>query len=360
MTAGDAADSRWDAVAEVLVRHSTRVRPGDRVMLAMGEVDTYPLVRAVHAAVIRAGGLPQVQFLSEELRHAILRDGDADQLAWVPELEAHGMAWADVYIALRGGFDLTVHDDIAPERLAVNQAAQGVVSSLRWAQTRWCLVRVPNQAFAAQAGLGLEGLLDMFFDACLLDWEASGALWNRWCAELDGSSSVRILGTGTDLSFSVEGRSWLAFSGANNMPDGEIMTAPVTETIDGTIWFENPGVLGGRLMHDLRFTWERGTLVEATASTNQAYLDEVLNADGARTIGEFGIGTNPAVDRFCNDILLDEKILGTCHIAMGRAYPEVGGTNQSSIHWDVVKDIRDVGEVLVDGRQIVHRGKVLL
>lgn len=357
----DGFDPRWTELAAVLVGHSTAVRPGERVMIVMGEVDTYPLVRAVHDAVVRAGGLPQVQFVSEELRHSILAVGDDAQLAWVPEIEAYGMHWADVYIALRGGYDLHLHDAVPAARLAVNQSAQGAVSTLRWQHTRWCLVRVPNAHVAEQSGTDLSTLMEMFFAACLLDWPAQGQVWQRWAAALDGSEQVRILGTETDLSFGVRGRGWQSFAGANNMPDGEIMTAPVTETVDGTIWFENPGVLGGRLMHDLRLTWQRGTLVEATAATNQDYLDRVLATDqGSRAIGEFGIGTNPGVDRFSNDILIDEKIAGTCHIAIGRAYPQVGGTNRSAVHWDIVKDIRRTGEVRIDGRTVVSGGRIHL
>jgi aminopeptidase len=353
VTAHD-ADPRWGDVGRVLVQHSTQVRPGERVMIAMGEVDSYPLARGVFEAVVQAGGFPQVQFLSEELRHSILAHGDADQLAWVPEIEAYGMQWADVYIALRGGFDLDVHADIPSDRLAVNQAAQGRVSTLRWQNTRWSLVRVPNQAFADQAGVPLEKVTEMFFAGCLIDWEAAAGEWAAWADRAASGRIVEIQGPGTDLRFSVEGRRWVVADGRTNMPDGELMTAPVTETIDGVITFENPAVLGGRKMHDLRLRWERGVLVEASASTHEDYLRSVLGTDeGATLIGEFGIGTNPFIDIVCDDILIDEKINGSVHIALGRAYPECGGVNESAIHWDIVKDLRGGGTVLLDGRPVV-------
>lgn len=353
-------DPRWAELANVLVHHSTKVEPGNRVMIAAVEEDSLPLARALHRAVVLAGGYPQVQFLSESMRHDILASGNDEQLQWVPELEAHGMEWADVYIALRGASDLSMHDSISAHRLATNQAAQGIVSSMRWHHTRWCLVRVPNKHLAHQAGLGTDAVLDMFFAACLLDWTAEEQRWERLVSRLNGSTKVRIIGQNTDLSFSVEGRTWECFAGANNMPDGEIMTAPVTESINGTIWFENPGVLGGRLMHDLKLTWSNGELVEASASSNQDYLETVIATDpGARTLGEFGIGTNAGLTDFCNDILLDEKIYGTCHVALGRAYPDVGGTNQSAIHWDIVKDLRQYGGVLIDDQPILVNGKLL-
>ena len=146
-----------------------------------------------------------------------------------------------------------------------------------------------------------------------------------------------------------------------NMPDGEIMTSPVESTLDGQIYFDFPGVLGGRLVHDIKLRWESGELVEATSSTSQDFLRAVLNTDpGASLIGEFAIGTNTAIKHFCKDILLDEKIDGTVHIAMGRAYPAVGGTNESAIHWDIIKDMRQEGEILMDGELIYQKGKVLI
>ena len=138
------------------------------------------------------------------------------------------------------------------------------------------------------------------------------------------------------------------------------MTSPVESTVDGQIYFDFPGVLGGRLVHDIKLRWEEGELVEATSSTNQDFLRSVLDTDkGASLIGEFAIGTNPEIKHFCKDILLDEKIDGTVHIALGRAYPNVGGTNQSAIHWDIVKDMRQEGEIFLDGELIYQKGKLL-
>ena len=166
----------------------------------------------------------------------------------------------------------------------------------------------------------------------------------------------RIVAPGTDLSFSVEGRTWIPFAGYNNMPDGEIATAPVNETVDGTITFENPGVLSGRLIEGISLTWENGILANAESKTEGEFFRSILERDqGSSSIGEFAFGTNPAMTRFCNDILFDEKIFGTFHIALGRAYPECGGTNQSAIHWDIVKDTRESGEIFLDRLHFTER-----
>ena len=354
-------DKRWQKLGDLLVNYSAAVKPGEKVMIAFVELETYPLVHAVYRACIQAGAYPQVQFLSDELNRLTLQYGNSEQIGWLPEIEAHGMEWADVYFGLRGAHNLDVFWDVSAEKLSLLRKAMGKISTLRWQKTRWCLLRVPNAALAQQAGVDEETITDMFFNACLLDWPAVSQEWRRWAEILDKGKHVRLVGKDTDLSFSVEGRTWDVAAGFSNMPDGEIATAPVESTVNGQIYFDFPGVLGGRLMHDIRLRWDNGKLVEATSSTNQDFLQSIVNTDpGASLIGEFAIGTNPEVKHFCKDILIDEKIGGTVHIALGRAYPQAGGTNQSAIHWDIVKDTRQEGEIYLDGQLIFRNGKILL
>ena len=353
-------DRRWRQVADVLVGYSTAVQPRERVIIAMVEAETFPLAHAVYEACVKAGAYPQVQFLSEKLRHSLLRFGDAEQVSWRPEIEAYGMDWADVYIGLRGASDAAIMRDIDPFVLAANQAAQGAISALRWEKTRWCLVRVPNEAMARSSGIELGALEDMFFAACLLDYESASAGWRESAKRLCGSRTVRIIaGADTDLTFSVAGRRWLVFDGKINVPDGEIYTAPVNETLNGCIHFELPGVFGGARIEDIRLEWKDGALIHASANSNADYLWRILKTDaGAPRLGEFGIGLNPRINRFSGDILYDEKIAGTIHLALGRAYPECGGVNQSSIHWDLVKDLRTEGAVYVDGEPVLADGVI--
>ena len=354
-------DQRWKQLGELLVNYSTRVQPGERVMIAMIEPETFPLAQAVYDPTIHAGGYPQVQLLSEQLRRSVLKYGNDDQIDWVPEIELYGMHWADVYIGLRGAHNLYELQDISAEKLAANQSAMGKVSTARWKETRWVLVRVPNEAFAQQAQTSYEDLEQMFFNSCFLDWEKESKTWSRWAKRLEQGKTMRLTGVQTDLTFSIAGRKWIPFAGINNMPDGEIATAPVVESVDGTVYFDNPGVLSGRLIHGLRLTWEQGKLVHASSETEQDFFLSVIHKDaGSRYIGEFAIGTNYGVDRFCNDILIDEKIGGTVHMALGRAYPECGGTNESSIHWDIIKDIRNEGALTLDGEVILENGVITL
>jgi aminopeptidase len=354
-------DKRWSQLGDLFVNYSMAVKPGEKVMIAFVELESYPLVHAIYEASIKAGAFPQVQFLSEELNRLTLKYGSDEQVSWVPEIEAYGMEWADVYFGLRGAHNLDVFWDVPSDKLTLLRRAMGKISTLRWQKTRWCLMRVPNAALAQQAGVDENTIMDMFFNGCLLDWQTVSQEWRRWADILNQGKHIRVLGKGTDLSFSIEGRTWDVADGHINMPDGEIATAPVESTVDGCISFDFPGVLGGRLMHDICLRWEKGTLVEATSSTNQDYLLSVIHTDpGSSRIGEFAIGTNPAINLFSKDILLDEKINGTIHIALGRAYPDAGGTNQSAIHWDIVKDMRQEGEIYLDGKLIYQKGKVLL
>jgi aminopeptidase len=351
-------DKRWFQLGDILVNYCMRVKPGERVMIAMKEVDTLPLVRATFEAAVKAGAHVQVQFQSDFLWHSVMRHGSEEQVGWVPEIETYGMEWADVYFGLRGTHNLGEFFDIESSTLALHRKAMGKVSHLRWEKTRWCLVAIPEESLAQEAGIDIETMLDTFFSACLRDWPQEERKMQSIADRLNTGSQIRVVGKETDLSFSTRGSHWAVDSGHENMPGGEIWTAPLNSTLNGRIYFEFPGVLGGRLVHDIRLEWKEGRLVNASASRNEEFLHQVLNTDeGASLLGEFAFGTNDGIQRFCNNILLDEKIGGTVHIALGRAYPEVGGTNYSDIHWDIIKDTRQHSTIYLDGQIIFENGK---
>jgi len=358
---GSRLDNRWRQVAKVLIEYSTRVEAGERVMIAMTEVGTLPLVRAVYEEVVKAGAYPQVQFLSSYLQHSLLRYGTSEQVSWVPEIEAYGMDWADVYIGLRGVPNPFEFADVPPSLVVAHRRALGQISTARWLKTRWCLVPVPSEALAQQAEVDLATVSELFFRAVICDWGKQAQRWREIADVLNAGGQVHLCAPGTDLHFATGGRLWIVGDGRVNMPDGEIYTAPVESTLNGYICFELPGVLDGRLVHGIRLQWSNGKLVDASASSNEALLHEVLETDaGARLVGEFAVGTNYGIDRFCKHSLLDEKIGGTMHIALGRAYPECGGTNKSAIHWDIVKDTRRDSRLTLDGRNVFENGQFLV
>jgi aminopeptidase len=350
-------DARWQELARILVNYSTRVRPGERVLLTMMEEETLPLVRAVFTEVVRAGGYPLVEFQSVHLERELMVLGSASQVGWVPEWLEQGMEWADVYIGLRGAANPHAFEGIPAERIAVRRRAMGIISTLRNEKTRWVLARVPTAAMAQQAGLSFDKLADLYFGAVLRDWHQEAQRYAMVKGLFEGANEVRLLGPGTDLRFKVSDRLWEVEDGRINMPGGELYTAPHEESAEGTIQLSFPGVFAGRLVNGVTLRFADGEVVEARAESEIELLRSLLAMDqGARRIGEFGVGLNAGLGRFCADPLLDEKMLGTFHIALGRSYASCGGKNLSALHWDLVTDFRSAGEVRVDSRTVFAGG----
>lgn len=350
-------DPRWSQLGDILVNYSTRVQTGERLLITMMEADTLPLTLAVHEQAIKAGALPQIQFASAYLERSLLRFGNQAQIDWVPELERYGMEWADAYIGLRGASNPHELAGIPADRLAAHKRAMGVVSSLRNEHTRWVLIRVPNASFAQQAGMSLEAMMDFFFRATLRDWAEEARRFTVIRDRFQAATTVRIVGAGTDLTLSTAGRTYAVGDGRINMPDGEIYTAPVDDSAEGVITFEFPGLYAGQTIAGIRLEFRQGKVANASAESGEEFLHQVLALDeGASRLGEFGVGVNFGIDRFVGDILYDEKIGGTIHLALGRAYPECGGVNQSALHWDIVKDLRQSGQIELDGEVVFKDG----
>jgi aminopeptidase len=350
-------DARWAELADILVNHSTRTSQGDKLLITMMEPETFPLTLAVYEAAVRTGAFPQVQLASAYLERALLRYGSEELIARVPDLEWQGLVWADTYIGLRGARNPHELAGIPPQRLIAHKSAMGQVSSLRNKQTRWVLVRVPNEAFAQQAGMSLEETVSFFFQATLRDWAAEARGYDRVRALFQSAERVRITGRDTDLTFSTAGRTYIIGDGHINIPDGEVYTAPVDDSAEGFITFDFPALYAGQAIEGIRLDFHKGEVIRASALKGEVVLRAALASDaGARRIGEFGIGVNTGIDRFVGDIFFDEKIAGTIHLALGRAYAECGGTNQSALHWDLVKDLRSEGSIELDGQTVFVGG----
>jgi aminopeptidase len=350
-------EPRWGDLARILVTYSTRVARSDHVLIVAQEADALPLADAVYAAVVRAGGLPYVQFSAASMERSLLLHGDEPQIAWAPEPEQSSMAWADVCIVLRGWADPALFVGLPAARVAAHRRAMGVISGLRTSLTRWTLCRVPGAAWAQSAGLTLGEAMDLFWRATLRDWSVVAHEAARWREILATGEEVRILAPGTDLVFSTQNRRWVVGDGHINMPDGELYTAPRDGTMQGTIAFSWPATLGGQVCDGVRLAFRDGEVVAATAATNEALLHAALAIDeGARRPGEVGIGINAGITRRTGDPLCDEKIAGTLHLALGRAYAECGGVNASALHWDLVTDLRREGEIRVDELPVFRNG----
>lgn len=353
-------DQRWNKLAEIIINYSTVTKPGDKVFITMMETETLPLARAVYAEAVKAGAFPYVEFQSAYLERDLMLYGNQAQLDWVTEMQAHGMEWADVYVGLRGARNPHEFTGIAAEKISAHKKAMGKISAMRNDLTRWVLVRVPNESLAQQAEMSLDEMMEFFFNATVRDWAVESESYHTLQKIFQSGETVRIVGKDTDLTFSTKGRIYEVADGHLNMPDGEIFTAPVDDSAHGTIYFEFPGVYFGQRVEGIRLEFSEGRVISAMSKTNQNLLDALLNMDeGSQRIGEFGIGTNFGIQRFCYDILYDEKIGGTIHIALGRAYAECGGVNQSALHWDIIKDLRQEGEIFLDGRKVFENGRYL-
>ena len=353
-------DSRWEQLADILVNYSTTTRSGDRVLITMMETDTWPLARAVHAAAIKVGAHPHIEFQSTLLQRDLMLEGDPNQFDNEHELQRKGMEWADVYIGLRGASNPHELNGIAAERITAFRRALGKISALRIEKTRWVLVRVPNSSFAQQAGFSTDEMMEFFFNATLLDWQEESKRYETIRKKMQPTEKIRIVGNGTDLSLSTIGRTYQIDDGHINMPGGEIYTAPTDDSAEGSISFEFPAVFAGQFIEGIRLQFSKGEVVEATADKNQKLLLDLIGMDaGAKRIGEFGVGTNYSISRYCYDLLFDEKIGGTVHIALGRAYPECGGINKSAFHWDLIKDLREEGALYLDGKKVLEKGMFL-
>ncbi len=354
-------DSRWEKLADILVNYSTTTRRGDRVLITMMETDTWPLARAVHAAAVKVGAHPHIEFQSSLLQRDLMLEGDPNLFDNEHELQRRGMEWADVYIGLRGASNPHELNGIAAERITAFRRALGKISALRTEKTRWVLVRVPNASFAQQAGFSTDEMMEFFFNATLLDWQEESKRYEVIRKKMQTTEKIRIVGNGTDLSLNTTGRTYHIDDGHINMPGGEVYTAPKDDSAEGSISFEFPAVFAGQFIEGICLHFSKGVVVEATADKNQKLLLDLIGMDaGAKRIGEFGVGTNYSISRYCYDLLFDEKIGGTVHIALGRAYPECGGINKSALHWDLIKDLREEGALYLDGEKTIEKGQFLI
>jgi aminopeptidase len=361
----DSGDARrenaaWRRLADRILDESVALRAGENLLVTLTSPEVYPLAAALADGAVHRGGNHHALLHSEDVDEAIRRHGSDEQARQRLEAELFAMSWADAHVALRalvppaGG----TGDEGSERRAALLRGAHGEVSAARWRETRWCIVRVPTPGYADYLGLPMETLEREFLRGSIDDdgWSE----WGSLAAALDGARDVRVVGDDTDLSFSTEGRTWKLFDGKMNLPDGEIATAPVETTVEGHITFDDPVVFGGQRIDRLRLEFRSGRVVRAEAGPATTFVEAIIATDeGASRVGEFGIGVNRHITSWTQDLFFDEKILGTTHIALGRAYPECGGVNQSAIHWDIVKDLRPGpsragGAVYVDGEAIVE------
>jgi aminopeptidase len=365
-------DQRAEALAQILVRYSTKVAKGD-VCVIQGTTTAEPLVQAVYEEVLRAGGLPIMQMSTEEAAAAFYRLASDEQLDWIPPTAEWAAENADVRIAVMADANSRALSSADPKKQArSSKARKGLMeTSMRRSaagEYRWALTLFPTHAYASEAGLSLSEYEDFYYEACLATdgdpvtaWQRQSDEVNRLAGWMEGKEEVHVKGPGTDIKLGVAGRTWIPCTGHHNMPDGEFFTGPVEDSVEGEVSFSFPATYGGREVAGVRFRFEGGKVVDASAERGEDFLIEMLDTDeGARRLGELGIGTNYGIATGTKEILLDEKIGGTVHMAIGMSYPESGGTNSSAVHWDMVCDLREGGSITVDGTELQRDGRFVV
>ena len=355
-------DPRIDEYARLLVERSLDVQPGWQVAIRGNHLGR-PLIEAVTEQIARKRAYPILQLVFEQTGGPFAREAPLELLREPSPIQRHIWQTIDGVISVFSPEDVREGSDLSEERQA---AIQQLLAPLRERtmslQIPWVVAEWPSQSPADEAGMSLADYEEFIYDAVLLDWDAEGERMRRIAAVFDAADEVRIEAAGTDLTLSLAGRTGSVDDGHVNMPGGEVFYSPLEDSANGVIEFgEFPAVYYGTEVEGVRLVFEDGRVVDATATANEDFLLQTLDTDdGARRLGELGIGCNPGIQRYMKNVGFDEKIDGTVHLALGKSYTFIGGTNESSIHWDIVKDLRTTGRLHVDGRVVQENGRWLL
>ncbi len=358
-------DERIKRLAYNLVNDSCRVQAGEKVYVHYTGMDTGDLARCVVREVYRAGGLPFPHFTDTRMQREMLLSCTDGQLKLMAEVDGLEMSKMDCYLGIRGGDNINELADVPQEQTRRYSAlyTTPVHHEIRVPETKWVVLRYPSPSMAQSAGTSLEAFEDFYFDVCCLDYRKMGEAMKPLTALMEQTKEVRITGPGTDLSFSIEGIPVIPCAGTMNIPDGEVYTAPVKDSVNGVLSYNTPSVFQGFTYENIRLTFEKGRIVKAEANDTEK-INQVFDIDeGARCIGEFAIGVNPYVTKPMKDTLFDEKIRGSFHFTPGNCYEEAPNGNSSAIHWDLVciqTPEYGGGEMYFDGRLVRKDGRFVL
>ncbi len=331
-------DPRINKLAKVLVGYSTELKPGDKVL-----IESIDIPESMTAEIVRvarqAGAIPFVTIKRQLVTRALLMDADEPQLQLFAEVEALRMKAMQAYIGIRGSLNVSELSDVPDEKMKLYQRIfwRPVHGEIRVRKTRWVVLRYPSPSMAQSANMSTDAFEDFYFNVCTMDYAKMQRAMQPLARIMDKTDRVRITGPGTELSFSIKGIPAVPCDGKLNIPDGEVFTAPVRDSVNGAVQFNAATIYNGLTHENVRLEFQNGKIINATSS-NTAALNRVLDSDeGARYIGEFAIGFNPYITQPMKDILFDEKIAGSFHFTPGAAYEDdADNGNRSQIHWDLV------------------------
>lgn len=351
-------DQRVVQFAQILVDYSTRVKEGDVVLISAAGFEAMPLVKELYALCLQRGAAyVEYSFSVPEIDRNFYNNASDQQLGYFPQHKLDFYKTVTVYIGISAGNNSMVMANARHEAMVAYQKITKPLVDQRVKHTRWVVTRFPTNAAAQEARMSLDEYEDYLFSACCIDWNEESRKQDKLKKLIDETNHVRIVAPDTDLSFSIAGLPGIKCDGRFNMPDGEVFTAPVKDSVQGHITYNCPSIYQGKEFNSVRFEFKDGKIVDASAGGDMtAMLNQILDTDeGARYIGEFSLGINPGIRQPMRNILFDEKIFGSIHFTPGEAYDECDNGNRSAVHWDLVRILSD-GEIWFDDVLIQKNG----
>jgi aminopeptidase len=352
-------DPRHKKLAEILVNYSIKIKKGDTIQLNFG-AEAKELALECYKLILKKGAFPLVNASVAGFSYEYYKNASIEQLQKFPELAMHEAKNTAGSIGIGADYNTKELTNINPKKVAIRRKITRPISDVHIKKDNWVITEFPTNALAQDAEMSLSEFEDFVYSACIQDWKNLSKKQDKLKKIIDKGSKVRITAKDTDLTFKINGRQGIKCDGKRNMPDGEVFCAPVDDSANGYINYSYPAIYGGREVDGVSLKFKNGKVVSSKASKGEKFLKEMIAMDkGSCRLGEFGIGLNFGIKRFIKQILFDEKIGGTIHLALGMAYPEGGGKNKSALHWDMIKDLRKGGEFYVDDKLVQKNGKFM-
>lgn len=365
-------DERLKKMAQVLVNYCLHLKEKDLFFIT-GKTISEPLMQEVYSEALKAGANPIILPSFEGPAEMLLKHGNDAQISYVNPVEKLTYENTDALLTIWGGSNTKSLSNVDPAKLKLVSQSRSEISAtctnrIANKSLKWCGTQFPTYASAMDADMSLREYEDFIFEACHLTCEDPVAEWKKisdaqqkYVDYLNTKKVIEVKSKDAHLTLNVEGRKWINCDGKENFPDGEIFVSPIEDSVNGHVRFSFPAIYMSREVEDVEITFKDGKIVEAKAKKGEDFLHEILNTDeGVRYVGEFAIGTNYNIQKFTKNILFDEKLGGTIHIAVGDGFPESGGKNSSAIHWDMLSDMKDGGEIYADGELFYKDGKFLI
>ena len=363
-------DQRIEKLAKLCVRYSVEVKPKEKVVI-QGSALAFPLINEIYRECLLSDAYPYI-IPKLDVAYTFFKHAKEHQLKFVSPFQKFVFENIDVSIGIWCQSNPKRLTNIDPVKIKMRRASRRELTEIFFKRTaegklKWTGFPYPINAQAQEASMSLAEYEDFVYSSCLVDKEDPIAEWKKIheqqekiCDFLNQVDEIHVLGEDTDLAFNVKGRKWINCSGEDNLPDGEVFTGPIEDSANGAVGFTFPGIFSDREVEDVKLTFKDGKVVKASAAKGDELLQQLLKIEGADNIGEVAIGTNYGITRFTKNMLFDEKMGGTIHIAIGASIPETGGLNKSAVHWDILKDMKKDGEIYADGKLFYKNGKFLI